>query len=123
MRVLSAGEVTKGMYVAVYEINFPHRYTCGMTGALREEILTDKHSWLKGIPFKILDVNGPIIAVDTLGFHHMLPRITFFDSRFHKFVESSKSFYNIYVKAMRQQIKSQNQCVQNQQAGTPERVE
>jgi hypothetical protein len=101
MKRLSAGEITKGMYVVVYEIVTQKEVTT-VAGRTETEDSVDKHPWIKGIPFKVINVNGPIIAVDTLQLHKgSLAPVAFFDARFHKFLETTKAFHDEYVRLMK----------------------
>jgi len=114
---VSAGELKRGMYVVVYQTNDPimiaqenirQATPIPVEGEewTQEEIeikeivpklktITNYFPWFKGIPWKILDIAGPIVAVKTFGVQNTAP-VMFFDSRFNQFMEVKKSFYKSY---------------------------
>jgi hypothetical protein len=101
MSKVSAGEIVAGMYIVVQEVEYPRLYTCSDTGKTLEETVLDKIPWFRGIPFRVMNVMGPMVAVDTLGLHKGLARITIFDKRFHRFLEVTEEYHRQYVETMR----------------------
>lgn len=101
MNILSAGEIDKGMYVTVLEGKFYRTVTDHITNKPYEELAEDKTPWYRGIPFKVINVNGPMIAVDTSGLHKgNFSRVMFFDTRYHQLMETTKEFHDEYVELM-----------------------
>jgi hypothetical protein len=103
MNVLSAGEVTKGMYVIVLEVKYYRSQRDEVTGKVYDELVEDKTPWYRGIPFRVINVNGPMVAVDTSGLHkNNFNRVMFFDTRYYQLIETTKEFHDEYVGLMRE---------------------
>lgn len=102
LKIVSAGEIAVGIYVAVIEVKVPRVVICQLTGKVTDDPFWTGEHWFKGIPFKVINVNGPIVAVDTNGLHRPAwPNVMFFDARNCRFIECTKEFHDQYVELMR----------------------
>ncbi len=99
IKLISPGEIVPGTRLMVYESCSFHRYMCPISNQIKEQVLTDYHPWFKGIPYEVVSVAGPIVAVRTNCFQNA-PPVVFIDSRFVKFVEVSEEFLNTYNASM-----------------------
>src|SRR3954471_6844932 len=100
MRIVSQGELKKGMYVTVLQVMLNERVCCPFTGTVTRNKGVDDNPWIKGIPLRIIEINGPIVAIDSRGLQN-LPPVMFLDSRYATFLESSKRFHDRYYLLMK----------------------
>jgi hypothetical protein len=103
-RIVSAGEIVKGMIIVAYEHD-EIIYETLLTGQLEERKITKRNPWFKGIPYKVCGVAGPIIAVLSEGLQSM-PPVVFLDSRIVRFIEVDKKFYRDYLNLMKKNPQS-----------------
>lgn len=101
MNAVSAGEICVGMYIVVIEVKVFRSIVNGMTGMVTDENFWTGEHWYKGIPFRVINVNGPIVAVDTARLHPSLPPVAFFDTRTSRFIETDRQFFEEYVNIMK----------------------
>ena len=99
MKILSAGEIEKGMYVVCYEHTAKEARLNPMTGEISEVDKVVTNPWFKGVPYRVTQKAGPIVAIDTLGIQN-IPRVCFMDTRFAKFFEVEKEYHDDYYALM-----------------------
>lgn len=97
MRTISAGRIEVGSYISILKQVVYRDVQNPLSGEINRDYIEDNCPWYKGIPFKVIDVNLPIIAVDTQNlWQPQLARVMFFDTRFTTFLEVNEAFYNTY---------------------------
>jgi len=99
INMVTPGELTKGMWVIIYECKVLKTFEDSTTGEFGTKETPWYNPWFQGIPYKIVDVAGPMVAVETFKLQGQLP-VILFDTRLVKFMEVSKKFGETYVKQM-----------------------
>ncbi len=99
IKLLSAGEIEKGMYVVCYEHTVIEKHCSPVTGEWEDVEKLVTNPWFKGVPYRVTHKAGPILAIDTLGIQNM-PRICFMDTRIARFFEVEKEYHDEYYHLM-----------------------
>ena len=109
--ILSPGEIDAGMFVTIFETYGPQQKAGGFSlfhqPAEQPEddepkIVRYNNPWLKGIPFKVLQVALPLIMVENLVKYHVDQAIApalFFDTRFLSFLEVREEYAKAYIES------------------------
>lgn len=98
IKLLSSGEIVKGLYIVCYEHTEMIDVFNPMTMAMEKQERINSNFFFKGIPYKVEDRAGPIVQVSTFGLNKFAP-IAFFDLRYGKFMEVEESYWqNYYLK-------------------------
>lgn len=94
INIISPGEIISGMIIMSIGAKPYKKIVSDMFGE-REIEIYDRNPHFKGIPYEVMGVAGPIIAVKTNKMHN-LPPVIFFDSRLVEFVEIDRGFFETY---------------------------
>ncbi len=101
IEILSAGEITKGMYIVAYESTETRHDNDPITGAFRTQNIQLLYPWFKGVPYEVLSRAGPIIMVRSAEQKPTVPSVCFFDSRMAKFFQIDKEYFDLYIDFMK----------------------
>jgi hypothetical protein len=100
INLVSAGEITVGMYVIAYESEEVVNYDVWGAATRPPETKVNRNPWFKGIPYKVVGRAGPILAVDTVTQPGIVNvKISFFDTRLVNFFEVDEQYYLDYCNA------------------------
>jgi hypothetical protein len=97
INLVTQGEIQIGMILVIIEsqeVIFTVDYYTGEKTSEQKKINTSP--WYKGIPYRVVGVAGPIVAVEN-PYPNQMP-IMFLDSRLLSFIEVEESYLAIYKK-------------------------
>lgn len=98
-RIVSPGEITKGMYVTAFETVYTSREH--IDGEYVMNKLVGNSIWIKGIPFYVLNVALPLVMVQSLAPRNNpntpMAGALFFDTRYISFLEVSAEYSLDYI--------------------------
>ncbi len=108
--ILSPGEIQAGMFVTVFQTvgMVRPRPTQNMFGMVQEPennqpiYELNQYPWLKGLPMEVLHVTLPMVMVrnyTSVSARSPLAPVVFMDTRHIHFLEISKEYAEIYIKA------------------------
>lgn len=100
IQAISSGEIEKGMYIVAFESTEIRYVNDPFTGALKEEVLHNRASWFKGVPYEVISRAGPVLMVKSAEQGAQCPSVVFFDSRLVKFFEVDKEYFDFYIQHM-----------------------
>ena len=98
IKLISAGEIVAGLYVAAFEWLETKFVPNTFTGAVEEIQVKSNSPWIKGIPYKVVGRAGNMIAVDTFNTAPGINRIIMFDLTKVKFFEVEKDYHDSYYR-------------------------
>ncbi len=95
---ITPGELVKGIYVTYLEEMPYEEEVVSMTGDVRTVTRQNKHPMGKGLPFKVLSVDLPLVLTENTSKHPNFGPVVIFDTRHVRLHELEKEYVNILIK-------------------------
>ncbi len=120
INLVSLGEIKVGMYVMVLHEKIHERYYTDHNGETQVQTYCPSPvPWFKGIPYQVVGIAGPIIAVKSLPQPQAnVGPVNFLDTNMVQLAEIPKKFYTAYFDASQPKPKKPRASKQFNQSTT-----
>lgn len=97
---ISSGELAAGQFVTVLGLKPQKKEVLLPTGEMRTITEEDKNPWIKGVPFRVLNVKLPLIMLHNICKVPNIPPAVFYDTRLVELLEVDEEYAVTYKMAM-----------------------
>jgi len=97
---ITPGELAPGQYVTILSFKPQQKEVLLPNGEVRTITEEDKSPWIKGLPYRVLNVKLPLVMLHNVCEVPNIPPATFFDTRLVEFLEVDADYAYTYKFAM-----------------------